>query len=68
MFGSAGVLSEMEISRGLGQVVEALQTMHQVHRRLHLNLNPEAVVITPDGKWCICSLGFSLCCEVRMRK
>lgn len=64
VFGSAGVVSEMEISRGMGQVVEALQTMHQVHRRLHLNLTPEAIVVAPDGKWRICSFGFSLCCEV----
>jgi len=64
VFGAQGVLSEMEISRGLGQVVEALQTLHQVHRRLHLGLTPESIVLTPEGKWRLCSFGFSLCCEV----
>jgi SCY1-like protein 2 len=63
LFEAGGALSEMEISRGLSQLVEGLQVLHNVHRRLHLSLSPEALMITPGGQWKLCSFGYSLCYE-----
>ena len=63
VFGSNSCLSEMEISRGLGQVVEGVQVLHTVHRRLHLSLSPESIMITPASQWKMCSLGYSLAFE-----
>ena len=63
-FDSSGVVSEMEISRGLVQLVEGLQVLHTVKNRLHLNINPESVMITPEGQWKLCSFGFSLAFEI----
>ena len=60
LFDNGGTLSEMEISRGLGQLVEGLQVLHTVHRRLHLSLSPEALMITASGHWKLCGFGFSL--------
>ena len=53
-------VSEMEISRGLLNLVEGLQYLHTVQRKLHLNVAPESVVITATGVWKLCSLGLAL--------
>lgn len=53
-------VSEMEISRGLLNLTEGLQYLHNVQRKLHLNISPDAVVITMEGKWKFCSFGLSL--------
>eukprot|EP01041_Mallomonas_annulata_P000553 gene553-1062_t len=55
-----GGLTEIEISRGLLNVAEGLLFLHNVQRRLHLNVNPENIVITPGGQWKLCGFGFSL--------
>ena len=59
-FESDGSISEMEISRALYTLAEGLQVLHTVHRRLHLNLCPESVVLTTGGYMKICGLGLSL--------
>lgn len=38
--------------------------LHTVKNRLHLNINPESVMITPEGQWKLCSFGFSLAFEI----
>ena len=53
-------MSEMEISRGLLNLTEGLQYLHNVQRKLHLNIAPDSVVITMEGKWKFCSFGLSL--------
>ena len=53
-------LTDIEISRGILNISEALQYLHTVQRKLHLNLTPESVVLTPSGQWKLCGLGFSL--------
>lgn len=55
-----GTITEMEISRGLLNIAEGLQYMHNVKRRLHLNVTPECIVITPGGQWKLCGFGFAL--------
>jgi SCY1-like protein 2 len=53
-------ISELEISRAFLSLAEGLQFLHNVQRRLHLNLNPESIVLTATGKWKLCGFGFSL--------
>lgn len=53
-------LSDIEISRGILNISEGLQYLHTVQRKLHLNLTPESIVLTPSGQWKLCGLGFSL--------
>eukprot|EP01034_Spumella_vulgaris_P032232 gene32232-39800_t len=48
-FEDYGAVSEMEISKGLLNLAEALQYVHTVQRKLHLNLTPESVVISSTG-------------------
>jgi SCY1-like protein 2 len=59
-FEGGRTVSEMEISRGLLNLIEGLQYLHTVQRKLHLNISPEAIVITADGNWKFCSFGLSL--------
>ena len=41
-------------------LLEGLQYFHTVHRKLHLNIAPESIVITAEGVWKLCSFGLSL--------
>ena len=59
-FDNGRSVSEMEVSRGLLNLVEGLQYLHTVQRKLHLNIAPESIVITATGVWKFCSLGLSL--------
>lgn len=59
-FDNGKTVSEMEISRGLLGLVEGLQYLHTVQKKLHLNIAPEAIVITAGGNWKFCSFGLSL--------
>jgi len=59
-FENGYVVSELEVSRGLHNLLEGLQYIHTVMRKLHLNINPESVVITTDGIWKLCNFGLSL--------
>lgn len=59
-FESGSALSEMEISRGLLNITLAIQYLHTVQRKLHLNVTPENIVITATGQWKLCGFGFSL--------
>jgi SCY1-like protein 2 len=59
-FEAGGALSEMEISRGLLNIALAVQYLHTVQRKLHLNVTPENIVITATGQWKLCGFGFSL--------
>ena len=62
-FDNGRSVSEMEISRGLLNLVEGLQYLHTVQRKLHLNITPESVVITASGNWKFCSFGLSLAAQ-----
>jgi serine/threonine protein kinase len=55
-----GILSEIEISRAFLLLAQGVQYLHNVQRRLHLNITPESVVITASGFWKLCGFGFSL--------
>ena len=59
-FENGFVVSELEVSRGLHNLLEGLQYIHTVMRKLHLNINPESVVITAEGVWKLCNFGLSL--------
>lgn len=59
-FDESGTVSELEVSRAFLGLAEGLQFMHNVQRRLHLNISPESIVITANGKWKLCGFGFSL--------
>ena len=59
-FDNGRTVSEMEISRGLLGLIDGLQYLHTVQRKLHLNIAPEAIVITAEGNWKFCSFGLSL--------
>lgn len=59
-FEAGGTLSEMEISRGLLNIALAIQYLHTVQRKLHLDITPENIVITATGQWKLCGFGFSL--------
>lgn len=62
-FEAEKTVSEMEVSRGLLSVAAALQYLHSVQRKLHLNLTPESIVITETGQWKLCGFGFHLTFE-----
>ncbi|KAH9091922.1 hypothetical protein Ae201684P_011463 [Aphanomyces euteiches] len=51
-------LSEFEVACGLMHVGEALSFLHREGRRVHLNLNPASVFITPKGEWKLGGFGF----------
>ena len=55
-----GAVMEVEISRGLLNIAEGLLFLQNVQRRLHLNVSPENIVVTPGGLWKLCGFGFSL--------
>jgi SCY1-like protein 2 len=55
-----GTILEAEISRGFLNIVEGLQYMHNVQKKLHLNISPESIVMTPSGQWKLCGFGFAL--------
>jgi SCY1-like protein 2 len=59
-FEDYGAVSEMEISKGLLSLAEGLQYLHNVQRKLHLNITPESVVISGNGQWKLCGFGFNL--------
>ncbi|CAM9417328.1 unnamed protein product, partial [Choristocarpus tenellus] len=49
-----------EVARGLFGIVEGLQFVHAIQRRLHLNLAPESIFVAPNGQWKIGGFGFSV--------
>lgn len=59
-------LSALELLRGTAHVLEALSfaTLGGAHsqgkRRLHMDLGPHNIWITPDGQWRVGGWGFSL--------
>jgi SCY1-like protein 2 len=53
-------MPDVEISHGFLQIAEALQYLHTVRKKLHMNVSPENIVLTPRGEWKLCGLGFSL--------
>jgi SCY1-like protein 2 len=55
-----GRLEVYEKARGLYSVAEGLGFLHHIARRMHLNVAPESVVITPGGRWKLAGMGFSL--------
>lgn len=55
-----GTVLESEVSRGLLNVIEGLQYLHNVQKKLHMNISPESIVMTMSGQWKLCSLGFAL--------
>ncbi|KAG5178436.1 kinase-like domain-containing protein, partial [Tribonema minus] len=57
---AAGALEAYEVARGVASVAEALQYVHAIARRLHLNLAPESLLITPTGQWKLAGFGYSL--------
>ncbi|RYG96547.1 hypothetical protein EON65_54235 [archaeon] len=59
-FETNGALSEIEMSRAFLLLAQGVQYLHNVQRRLHVNICPESVVITSSGLWKLCGFGFSL--------
>ena len=55
-----GTLSEVEISRGLLNITEALQFMHHIQKKLHCAVSPENIIIVPGGQWKLCGFGHCL--------
>lgn len=55
-----GALTEVEISRGLLNIAEGLLFLHNVQRKLHMNVAPENIMITPGGQWKLCGFGFCI--------
>lgn len=53
-------ITEVEISRGILNVAAGLQYLHTVKKKLHLNVSPESIVLTPTGHWKLCGFGFAL--------
>ena len=54
-------LSDIEISRGLLNLIEGLQYLHTVQRKLHLSVSPENIVVTSTSfQWKLCGFGLSL--------
>lgn len=49
-----------EIARGFFGLVEGLQFVHTIKRRLHLNLAPESIFLAPNGQWKLGGFGFSV--------
>ena len=48
-----------EVSRGVYGLAEALAYLHSVALKVHLNVAPESVVLSPTGQWKLCGMGFS---------
>lgn len=44
-FDEVGTVSEIEISKAFISLAEGLQFMHNVQRRLHMNINPECKIL-----------------------
>jgi SCY1-like protein 2 len=53
-------ITEVEISRGILNIAAGLQYLHTVKKKLHLNVSPESIVLTPTGHWKLCGFGFAL--------
>lgn len=53
-------ITEVEISRGILNVAAGIQYLHTVKKKLHLNISPESIVLTPSGQWKLCGFGFAL--------
>jgi hypothetical protein len=53
-------ITEIEISRGLLNIAHGLQYLHTVKKKLHLNVSPESIVLTPTGQWKLCGFGFNV--------
>lgn len=52
-------LDEVDIKLGLIQIFEALNFVHSTAKMIHLNVTPENIFITADGKWKLGGFGFS---------
>lgn len=52
-------MSEIELGRGILNICEGLQFLHNISKRLHMAVAPESVVITATGQWKLCNLGLS---------
>jgi hypothetical protein len=53
-------LEQYEVSRGVVGVTEALQYVHTISRRVHMNLAPEAIFLAPSGQWKLAGMLLSL--------
>lgn len=49
-----------ETARGFHGLVEGLQFVHTIKRRLHLNIAPESIFLAPNGQWKLGGFGFSV--------
>lgn len=49
-----------EIARGFLGLCEGLQFVHTIRRRLHLNLAPESIFLSPSGQFKLGGFGFSV--------
>ena len=49
-----------EIARGIVGLCEGLQFVHTIRRRLHLNLAPESIFLSPSGQFKLGGFGFSV--------
>ncbi|CAM9777223.1 unnamed protein product, partial [Discosporangium mesarthrocarpum] len=49
-----------EVARGLFGLVEGLQFVHTIKRRVHLNLAPESIFVASSGQWKLGGFGFSV--------
>lgn len=55
------LLTEIEISRGILSLIEGLQYLHTVQRKLHLHVSPENIVVTASSfQWKLCGFGLAL--------
>jgi SCY1-like protein 2 len=52
-------MSEIELGRGILNVCEGLQFLHNISKKIHMAVAPESVVITATGQWKICNMGLS---------
>jgi SCY1-like protein 2 len=52
-------MSEIELGRGVLNVCEGLQFLHNISKKIHMSVAPESVVITGTGQWKLCNLGLS---------
>ncbi|KAJ9096785.1 hypothetical protein QFC21_005056 [Naganishia friedmannii] len=53
-------LDEVEIQKGVLQLAKALSFLHNQAKLVHLNINPEAIVINTKGDWKLSGLGMTL--------
>jgi hypothetical protein len=53
-------LEQYEVSRGVVGVTEALQYVHTISRRVHMNLAPEAIFLAPSGQWKLAGMSLLL--------